>query len=302
MYPSRVYGILYLLLMTVSAWAIFMWLLTPLALICLVVPSMFPRAPTKAFRKCYHAVARRISTVWFYFACGLFEMATSIKLRVNIDPSCREGERSIVICNHHSHLDWYPLLCMLCRLQQVGQTRILLKDSLKRAPIFGWGFQCFLYIFLARRRDQDLGWIHNVLNYLNAYGEPSSLLIFPEGTDFCQETVEKSNEFAKAKGLRCFKHVLHPRTKGLHAIMEHSHDFDAIYDCTLAFQYFTENEVPAEQSILNARYPPVISINIERFDIKDIPKDPNGLQQWCSNRKCNPSGEMAIYLSGFNSI
>ncbi|EGD77789.1 hypothetical protein PTSG_08879 [Salpingoeca rosetta] len=317
------YGMTYMLTMTVCAWAVFMFLFTPLAFVFLLLPSLpslikpaAPRAGNASVqsttttttaaaasaaaaaivdnatishlawtcRRFFHQGARAVSVLWFYFVCGLFELATSIRLRVAMDPACRENERAIVIANHHCHIDWYPLLCLLARLAQLDHTRILLKDSLKRAPIYGWGFQCFLYIFLARRRDRDLGWIDWVLSYLHKQKEPSSLMIFPEGTDYSPENLDKSNAFTRERGLKSYKHVLHPRIKGLQAILAHRHQFDALYDCTIAYQYFAEDEPPMEAAFVYGRYPPCISIHVKRFPIKDIPESADKLQDWCIQR------------------
>ena len=285
------FGVGFLLTLTVCAWAIFMSLLSPLALCFLVLPTAVARATGAhtaawpvAMRRHFHHGARAVSGFWFYFACGLFELTTGTRLRVRLDPAVRKGERAVVIANHHCHLDWYPMLCLLARVDQVDHARIVLKDSLKRVPIFGWGFQCFMYIFLARRRDHDLDWISTVLSYLTLQEEPTTLLIFPEGTDFSPENSEKCLAFTSERGLRPYTHVLHPRGKGLHAILQNAGKFDALYDCTLSYQYFLEGEVPAEPPFAKGHYPPSVSIHVKRYPIQDVPTDSAQLQSWLTDR------------------
>ena len=40
------------------------------------------------------------------------------------------------------------------------------------------------------------------------------MLIFPEGTDFTEESISKSNKYADKNGLPHYTRVLHPKTTG----------------------------------------------------------------------------------------
>lgn len=65
---------------------------------------------------------------------------------------------------------------------------------------------------------------------------PVCLLIFPEGTTYCEETLDKSRQFALKQGLQPPLYSLLPRTLGLYSCVSILNDqLDGIYDFTMAF-------------------------------------------------------------------
>lgn len=71
--------------------------------------------------------------------------------------------------------------------------RVILKESLRSVPIYGWSMQIMMYIFLSRKREQDIPYIRRILSYLLCTGHAPSLLLFPEGTDLNENNKKKSN-------------------------------------------------------------------------------------------------------------
>jgi lysocardiolipin and lysophospholipid acyltransferase len=57
-------------------------------------------------------------------------------------------ERAIWICNHRTRIDWMLLWSLAFRTRTLDQLHIVLKGPLRKAPIFGWAMQFFLFIFL----------------------------------------------------------------------------------------------------------------------------------------------------------
>ena len=93
---------------------------------------------------------------------------------------------------------------------------MILKKSLKVVPIFGWCMQCMMYIFLERKREDDLPKMKHVISYLLTMNRSkSNIFIFPEGTDLSISNITKSNNFAKEKSLKELKYVLYPKCTGL---------------------------------------------------------------------------------------
>lgn len=81
-------------------------------------------------------------------------------------------------------------------------------------PIFGWAFQMLMYIFLVRDKHTDIAWIRRIIGHFLRNDYPASIMLFPEGTDFCTKQRNASRVFAEERGLRVYNHVLHPRTAG----------------------------------------------------------------------------------------
>ena len=71
--------------------------------------------------------------------------------------------------------------------------RVILKDSLRSVPLFGWAMQIMMYIFLSRKREIDVPHIKRMFSYLLCTGATPSLLLFPEGTDLSESNKKKSN-------------------------------------------------------------------------------------------------------------
>jgi len=69
------------------------------------------------------------------------------------------------------------------------------------------------FIFLERKWEKDRPHMQDLLHYFNDPGieEPLILLLFPEGTDFTEDTKSKSDKFAAAHQLPEYNYVLHPR-------------------------------------------------------------------------------------------
>ena len=136
----------------------------------------------------------------------------------------------------------------------------MLKDELRRVPFFGWAFQMLLYVFLKRNRAVDPQWIKVLLSHFIRDDLPVSLLLFPEGTDFSDRQRMLSDEWAAKMGVQPYRHVLHPRTLGFVEVVRHLRgNLDAVYDLTLAYQYYTKDERPSDVGMPRGRFPPEAS-------------------------------------------
>lgn len=76
--------------------------------------------------------------------------------------------------------------------------------------------QMLLFVFLARNKSKDLRRVREISRYLVGLGVPTTLLIFPEGTDLSPSNHQKSLEFARKEGLAEYRYVLHPKVGLVH--------------------------------------------------------------------------------------
>lgn len=118
-----------------------------------------------------------------------------------------------------------------------GRIYIILKESLKNVPIFGWGAQFYNFIFLARKWETDKSRFKRHLSQLSNPKDPMWLLIFPEGTNLSETTRAKSKAWADKQGIADMKHQLLPRSTGLQfCLQELKKSTNWLYDCTIAYE------------------------------------------------------------------
>lgn len=246
-----------------------------------------------------------IQGTWFQFVDILLETLYDIHLHYTLvgSPSTnvtsgtqiseflappRTGKFNILILNHRTRIDWMLAWILLSRTQCLFSLKIVLKESLMRAPFFGWAMQTFRFLFLSRKWEQDEQRIQKVIAYAKRSGDSSTYLIFPEGSDLSPSNVEKSNAFAKEKGLPMYRHVLNPRTTGIAAIknMIGAENIDTIYDITMGYTDFKQGQRPGEEHLLNGEMPKAIHfvVSAHRFGPTDVPSDDGSFKQWVEDR------------------
>ncbi|KAJ3205749.1 hypothetical protein HDU82_004976 [Entophlyctis luteolus] len=119
-----------------------------------------------------------------------------IELIISTDVNLRLLDKCVMIANHQTQLDWMFLWFVSWRANRHSAFRIMLKDSLKSVPIFGWGMSFFSFVFLSRKWEKDEAILENRLSLIrdNSLGF-YWLLIFPEGTIISPDTLKKSRIF-----------------------------------------------------------------------------------------------------------
>ena len=172
-----------------------------------------------------------------------------------------------------------------------GRIYIILKESLKNLPIFGWGAQFYNFIFLSRKWETDRFRFKNALNHLKNPTDPMWLLIFPEGTNLSGVTREKSASWAKKTGIPDMKNQLLPRSTGLQfCLQELRSTTNWLYDCTIAYEgvpkgMYGQDIYTLRSSFFEGRPPKSVNLFWRRFKISDIPIDNDeAFGRWLTNR------------------
>lgn len=118
-----------------------------------------------------------------------------------------------------------------------GRIFIVLKESLRRIPVIGWGMQLYQFIFLKRNWEKDKAHLAERMQMLNKSKDPMWLLMFPEGTNLAESTREKSKKWAKKNGIADMRHQLLPRSTGLQFCLQQLRQtVGYVYDCTIAYE------------------------------------------------------------------
>ena len=186
-------------------------------------------------------------------------------------------ERIVLVANHQIYTDWLYLWWIAYCNGMHGRLYIILKESLKRIPILGWGMQLSQFIFLKRNWEQDKPNMASALQRLNNLTDPMWLLLFPEGTNLAPSTRAKSAAWAKKTNVSDTKHVLLPRSTGLQFCLEElKGSVDYLYDCTVAYEgvprgQYAQDIFTLKAGYLEGRPPKSVSMHWRRFAIKDIP-------------------------------
>lgn len=204
----------------------------------------------------------------------------------------KPGKTKVVIINHHSRIDWLYVYILAARTAWVSNLRVVLKDDLRRVPLFGVCMQLFAFMFLSRSWVNDESYIQKMIESLKWLEDSSVIQIYPEGTDLAKSSVERSQNFAKAHDLPVFSYVLNPRTTGLTAIknMLGEDRIESIIDVTLGYSYGPSNQRPNELSLLTGNQPRKVHFLIQEFPFNaagsstTVPSDDETFSQWIHGR------------------
>ncbi|XP_051471288.1 lysocardiolipin acyltransferase 1 isoform X3 [Apus apus] len=192
----------------------------------------------------YRWITDRVVATWLTLPVALLEMVFGAKVVVTGDGFV-PGERSVIIMNHRTRMDWMFLWSCLLRYSYLRLEKICLKSSLKSIPGFGWAMQVAAFVFIRRKWENDKSHFEKMLDYFCDIKEPLQLLIFPEGTDLTGANL------------------------------------DAIHDITVAYP---QNIPQTEKQLLNGNFPKEIHFHVQRYPIETVPTSKEELQLWCQKR------------------
>jgi 1-acyl-sn-glycerol-3-phosphate acyltransferase len=204
---------------------------------------------------------------------------------------CNFPHRLVLMANHQLYTDWMYLWWVAYTNKMHGRIYIILKESLKNLPIFGWGAQFYNFIFLSRKWETDRSRVKRALNHLKDPKDPMWLLIFPEGTNLSGVTRQKSAKWAEKTGVKDMKHQLLPRTTGLQfCLSELRQTTNWLYDCTIAYEgipngMYGQDVFTLRSSLFEGRPPKSVNMHWRRYRIQDIPTDNDeAFGRWLTNR------------------
>ncbi|KAJ7340993.1 hypothetical protein JRQ81_004457 [Phrynocephalus forsythii] len=275
----------------------------------------------------YRWISDRVVATWLTLPVALLEIVFGSKVVITGDGFI-PGERSVIIMNHRTRMDWMFLWNCLLRYSYLRLEKICLKSSLKGIPGFGWAMQVSAFIFIQRKWEEDRHHFENMLDYFCDINEPLQLLIFPEGTDLTDNTKARSNAFAEKNGLQKYEYVLHPRTTGFTFIVERLRDdlsstpmptstvesrelvsgkspdpsfpikgnnLDAIHDITVAYP---QNIPQTEKHLLYGNFPKEIHFHVQRYPVESLPTSREELQLWCQKRWEEKEERLRMFYEG----
>ncbi|KAI4316782.1 hypothetical protein L6164_024727 [Bauhinia variegata] len=143
-------------------------------------------------------------------------------------------ERALLVANHRTEVDWMYLWDLALRKGSLGYMKYILKSSLMKLPVLGWGFHILEFIAVEKNEQKS----------------------------------QNSQKFAAEVGLPVLTNVLLPKTKGFYACLETLRgSLDAVYDVTIA----CKNQCPTFLDNAFGVDPSEVHIHVRRVPIEDIP-------------------------------
>ncbi|KAJ8954207.1 hypothetical protein NQ318_005802 [Aromia moschata] len=252
------------------------------SLFCPLLPVIF------ISNKLYRYITDVLFNYWQYYPTALLEFLCGCDIQVSGDP-IQTGETSILIMNHRTRTDWnffWPTIyhSVAGRSKLTHPTKFVLKDVIRHIPGPGWVMQLACFVYIKRCWLSDKHILQNYIDYVVDTSYKHSLLVFPEGTDFTEDTKKSSHNFAEKNNLQKYEYVLHPRTTGFtfltHQLLS-KNNLDAVYDVTLVYP----DVVPQnEKVLLNGRFPKEVKVHFARYSKSVLPKTEEGLREFLERR------------------
>ncbi|CAA0827417.1 Probable 1-acyl-sn-glycerol-3-phosphate acyltransferase 4 [Striga hermonthica] len=179
--------------------------------------------------------------------------------------------------NHRTEVDWMYLWNLALRKGCLGYIKYVLKSSLMKLPIFGWGFHVLEFVPVERKWEVDEPVMRQMLETFTDPRDPLWLAVFPEGTDYTEKKCKNNQKFAIENGLPVLKNVLVPKTRGFLACLEILRvSLDAVYDVTIAYK----NQCPSFTDNVFGVDPTEVHMHIKRIPLDKIPSSENEAATW----------------------
>ncbi|KAF5739404.1 phospholipid/glycerol acyltransferase family protein [Tripterygium wilfordii] len=214
--------------------------------------------------------------LWLALWPFLFEKINGTKVIFSGD-TVPTGERILLISNHRTEVDWMYLWDLALRKGCLGSIKYILKSSLMKLPVLGWGFHILEFISVERKWEVDEPILRQMLSTFKNPRDPLWLVVFPEGTDFTEQKCQRSQKFAAEVGLPILTNVLLPKTRGFSVCVEELRSsLDAVYDVSIAYKH----QYPTFSDNVFGIDPSEVHIHVRRVPVKEIPASDSEVASW----------------------
>lgn len=228
---------------------------------------------------------------------GLIKQGPDGQLRMHFE------ERVVLMANHQIYTDWLYLWWISYTNDPAmhGHMYIILKESLKYAPVIGPAMMFYGFIFMARKWSKDQERMRYRLKKLSTLQpdsmrgtsalDPMWLLIFPEGTNISANTRAGSKKFADKSGISDMRHQLLPRSTGLQfCLQELNGTVDYLYDCTIGYEgipkgLYGQDVFTLRSVYFQGRPPKSVNMHWRRYKVSALPtNDRDAMAAWVLQR------------------
>ncbi|GMT28863.1 hypothetical protein PFISCL1PPCAC_20160 [Pristionchus fissidentatus] len=228
-------------------------------------------------RQTWEALDNTLYRGYMRLCLFVFENVSGVDLIVSgdVDDLLSNKERAIILSNHQSNADWAIAFMLAARHSPSGaleSLRFMVKHSIQYVPLFGWYIFQHGYIFVRRAGAFMKEPVLKQLKWLDSLSSPYWLLIFPEGTRITPETLYRSKQFRRGKGLEHMERVLSPRAAGLKLCLDSLDSLEAIYDITIAY---SQEKPPGMFEFVCCPMNSTVHVDVRRREPSEARRDPS---------------------------
>lgn len=245
----------------------------PIMVVCLITEQL---SLESTLRKCF---VNFLKSYWSEITFTFFSFYLQKKITIIYNKKFLKKRKSLVISNHISNFDWILLIKIFHYFKKFNELSIILKKELQNLPVVGRGMMIFDYIFLKRDINLDKEVLEKNMRKLKLK-KAYNLLLFPEGTIFCENTHKLSKKYEKSKNLDfSFDYVLIPRKTGFNLIIESIYDdIDDVTDITIFHEpkiKYVHDTLTVENVFYQRNIVPNCLFLIDLYDKSEEMKEPN---------------------------
>lgn len=182
---------------------------------------------------------------------------------------------AVIISNHQIYSDWFFLWFIAYLNNCSDHFFIVMKKSLEKLPVLGYGMSNYNFVFLSRNWQLDKSYMVKQFKTIKLLSNKFWMLIFPEGTNMSHNNRNKSHKFAEENNLPKQDCVLLPRVKGLYvACKELAPATTKIIDFTIGYSDHGKDEMAQDiftlwKIYIEGESPRKISVLVDEYDLKE---------------------------------
>jgi len=269
-YTGYARGLSYIFIWYSSILLGFFFLYAPL------IPLLFIHRPS------YRRATDLLFSTWEAFNTTVLELVYGVEIVLTGD-AIRPTDDALMVLNHPTRMDWNFVWSAIFHASNYHNTKIVLKEPLRRVPGMGWIMAMSRFIFLQRRWSEDSCTFDRMMQYYNETREADGarqILLFPEGTNMAPSARQKSDLYAVENNVAKYKHLLHPRTSGFVHLaygLREKNLLSSVYDLTIAYPDIVPT---SEMDLVRGKIPRRVHVHVARYPVQQVPSTYVGLEKW----------------------
>lgn len=152
-----------------------------------------------------------------FFNFGKNYLGWKVKLFNNIDKLT--DNKVVLYCNHINYIDVFIIPYILTLNYPEYKIMYISRHKYAKLPIVG-KYLLKNHILIKNNLVEDITLIKKKLDEFEKNNDKIILVIFPEGTFMCPDTIKASNKWCDKMVIEPYKNCLAPRTSGIYSVLK----------------------------------------------------------------------------------
>ncbi|WUR04755.1 1-acylglycerol-3-phosphate O-acyltransferase [Vairimorpha necatrix] len=211
-----------------------------------------------------------------FFGLFLMTLNTLTKRFIEFDGEniINPNENYLIISNHVNYYDFTFISGLFSQSNTLGSLKFVIKSEMRSIPGIFQILNLLNFLVVERNYEKDEKTIRTYCRRSINNKTSLNMIIFPEGTIITENTMNKSTEFRRSKGLNPLKYVLSPKYRGFELMVnefKNSH-IKKILDLTFTYP---EGEQPSMWGIFfgGKKYKVRYTMNVIDIETVDDTKE-----------------------------